>query len=178
MFQRKLSLFIFILSLVACGGKYEAPHDIAAGAVDLQTTKPVQGLARIDCELELTTSEGQTVRLSDSSKVFEMNESAGNDWSESSVVMPLSTYSLLARYTKTALKPEATGPSFHVILCKGQLDLISECTEADRVKINERTGFMSSSISNELKANVQFQIEQHSIRQLNAVCTLNIQPLN
>lgn len=177
MFQGKLSLSIFMLFLVACGGKYEAPHDVAVADVGLQTTKPVQGLSRIDCELELKTTDGKIVRLSDSSAVFEMNESAGSDWASTSVVIPMKSYSLLARYSLTALKAENPGPSFYMVLCKSLLAVDGTCSTDDSIEVSERTGTVVSSVNNNLKADIQFQFEQHSIRQLNASCTLKLEPI-
>lgn len=177
MFQGKLSLSIFILFLVSCGGKYEAPHDVVTADVGLQTTKPVRGLSRIDCELELKTTDGKIVRLSDTSAIFEMNELAGSDWASTSVVIPLKSYSVLARYSRTPLKSDHPAPSFYMVLCKSLLALDGTCSADDSLEVSERTGLIVFSVNKRLSADIQFQFEQHSVQQLNASCTLKLEPL-
>ncbi len=166
----KLGLSILIFSMVACGGQYEAPHEKTATDVNQQNGQPIEGLARVDCNLELETTKGQLIRLFGTSKVFEYNESAGSDWLSSSVVFPLTPYSLLARFSKTSLKTGVEGPSFYVILCTGALNLQSECTKDDIIKVEERIGVSSVSSSIQLSSSVQMQYEQYSVNKLTAVC--------
>lgn len=172
--------FIIFLSLivVACGPKLEVSVDNNAVGMDLQTFKPGEIVSRIDCEVELQASNGQVIRLADTSKVFKMKEVTDAFSPKSSVVIPLSTFSLMARYSTESLDPKKTGPAFYTVLCKNNLALNEQCPSESVIKFSERNGTLTSTVDNDLDTNLKFQHEQYQITQVRSHCTLNVQTVN